>query len=127
MKIAICDESMADALLLREFLAGNEVVMYNDAGSLLSDIENHYIEYDLYFLDIYMEKSMNGIELAKQITGIKEEAIICFVSSSDRFYREAYDLFAVQYLLKPVQENDVKRLLDKVSRRMERCRSVKES
>lgn len=125
MKIAICDESMADALLLREFLAGNEVVMYNDAGSLLSDIENHYIEYDLYFLDIYMEKSMNGIELAKQITGIKEEAIICFVSSSDRFYREAYDLFAVQYLLKPVQENDVKRLLDKVSRQMVRDRERK--
>lgn len=120
MKIAVCDDCMADALLLKEFLAGHEVILYADAESFLSDIENHNIGYDLYFLDIFMEKSMNGLELAKLLTKMQEEAVICFVSTSDSFYREAYDLFAVQYLLKPVREEDVKRLLDKVSKQIAR-------
>ena len=81
MKIAICDESMADALLLREFLAGNEVVMYNDAGSLLSDIENHYIEYDLYFLDIYMENE-NGIDTAERLRRMDRDCLLVFTTAS---------------------------------------------
>lgn len=120
MRIAVCDDCKADALLLKHFLRGHAVSMYSEAGSLLADIERHKMEYDLYFLDIYMEESINGLELAKRLREIQEEAIICFISSSDSFYREAYDLYAVQYLLKPIQEEQVERLLDKVSKRLAR-------
>lgn len=122
MKIVICDDCQKDALQLRTFLAGHDVRIYNSAGKLLSDIENNQMHFDLYLLDIYMEESMNGIELAKRLRLHDEEAALCFVSTSDAFYREAYDLYAVQYLLKPVGEEAVKKLLENTSKNLIRNR-----
>ena len=94
--------------------------MYSDADSLLADIDNKRIQYDLYLLDIYMEESMNGLELARRLRKVQEEALICFISTSDDFYREAYDLYAVQYLIKPVKEESLKNLLRKVQKILDR-------
>lgn len=117
MKIAVCDDCHEDAAHLKSFLEGQDVRLYENAGQLLADMEEHNIHFDLYLLDIYMDDSTGGIELAERIRSGDEEAVICFVSTSDAFYREAYDLYAVQYLLKPVQETDVKRLLERLTQR----------
>lgn len=120
MRIAICDDCMEDAESLKKCLEGNEVSVYSGADSLLEDIENKRRQYDLYLLDIFMEESMNGIELAKKLRKIQEEAVICFISTSDGFYREAYDLYAIQYLIKPVQEEALEKLLVKVQKNLTR-------
>ncbi len=116
MRIAVCDDCMDDALSIKKFLEGHEVSIYSDADSLLADIENKMMRYDLYLLDIFMGESMNGIKLAERLRKVQEEAAICFVSTSDDFYREAYDLYAVQYLIKPIREEDIKKLLQKVEK-----------
>lgn len=116
MQIAVCDDCMEDVLSLKKFLEGHEVSVYSAADSLLADIDNKRIQYDLYLLDIYMEESMNGLELARRLRKVQEEALICFISTSDDFYREAYDLYAVQYLIKPVKEESLKNLLRKVQK-----------
>lgn len=121
MRIAICDDCMKDAALLKRFLGGHEASVYLDAGSLLADLKDKNIKFDLYLLDIFMGNAMDGnamdgIELAKRLRGTQEDAAICFVSTSNDFYREAYDLYAMQYLLKPVQEAEVKKLLAKVAK-----------
>lgn len=118
MRIAVCDDCFEDALCLKALLRGQDVRMYPNAGSLLADIRNRNTHYDLYLLDIYISASINGIELAKRLRTMDEEAFICFVSTSDAFYREAYDLYAVQYLVKPVREEDLKQLLDRVSKHL---------
>ncbi len=118
MKIAICDDCYEDAFMLKVQLDGHNVRIYSGANALLTDINTHDPQYDLYLLDIYMDASMNGIELAKQLRARDEEAVICFISSSDAFYREAYDLYAVQYLIKPVEEKALKQLTDKVSKNL---------
>lgn len=116
MRIAVCDDCLEDALSLKNFLNGQEVGIYSNAGDLLDAVENKKIKYELYLLDIYIDGSANGIELAKRLRAADEETVICFISASDDFYREAYDLYAVQYLLKPVQEKSLKQLLEKVSK-----------
>lgn len=121
MRIAICDDCMKDAALLKRFLGGHEASVYLDAESLLADMKDKNIKFDLYLLDIFMGNAMDGnamdgIELAKRLRGTQEDAAICFVSTSNDFYREAYDLYAMQYLLKPVQEAEVKKLLAKVAK-----------
>ncbi len=63
-------------------------------------------------LDIYMGEAAEGIELAKQIRKTDDDAAICFISSSNEFYREAYDIQDVNYLLKPVTQCSFKSLLD---------------
>lgn len=120
MKIAVYEDSATDIAALKTLLEGHEVNVYTDAGSILADVAYKGTQYDLYLLDIYIEGSMNGIDLAKEIRHREETAVICFVSTSNDFYREAYDLYAVQYLLKPVQEDAVRRLLDRVSRNQAR-------
>ena len=120
MQIAVCDDCMEDVLALKKFLEGHEVRVYSDADSLLADIDNKKIQYDLYLLDIFIEESMNGLELAGRLRKVQEDALICFISTSDDFYREAYDLYAVQYLIKPVQEESLKNLLRKVQKILDR-------
>ena len=118
MRIAVCDDCMQDALSLKKYLRGQEVSIYSDAGCLLADVEEKNKQYDLYFLDIFIEESISGIELAEKLYRLQEEAVICFISTSDDFYREAYDLYAVQYLIKPVQRESVEKLLQKVQKNL---------
>lgn len=115
MRIAICDDCREDARQLKALLEGQDVRTYSCANELLKDVEAGQMHFDLYLLDIYMEDSMNGIELARELDRLDAQAALCFVSTSNDFYREAYDLYAVQYLIKPVQEKDIARLLEKVS------------
>lgn len=116
MRIAICDDDRRDACSMCDMLDGQEVKLYDCAESLLADIRQRGVHYDLYLLDIYIEDSMNGLELAQELRETDEEAVLCFVSTSDEFYREAYDLYALQYLVKPVRAEDLHRLLDKVEK-----------
>lgn len=120
MRIAICDDCMEDVLSIKKYLEEQEVDIYFDADSFLAGIENRRKKYDLYLLDIFVKSSINGIELAQRLRAVQEEAIICFVSTSDDFYREAYDLYAIQYLIKPVQEESIKKLIQKVDRELAR-------
>jgi len=122
MKIVICDDCMEDALQLRDALKNHDVRIHSSAEQLLVDMEKNQVNFDLYLIDIYIENSMNGIELAERIRTQDKEAVICFISTSDAFYREAYDLYAIQYLLKPVREDDLNELLEKVSRNLIRDR-----
>lgn len=126
MRIAVCDDCIEDALSLKNYLEGQEVSIYSDAKSLLEDVEKNNKRYDLYLLDIFIEESMNGIELAERLRRVQEEAMICFVSTSDDFYREAYDLYAVQYLIKPVEKEKIRKLLWKVEKNLFRQKSGKE-
>lgn len=125
MRIAVCDDCRQDALSLKALLDGrrgaedtfagsHKVRLYYDAESLLDDVGRKGMQYDLYLLDIYMENSMDGIALAKRLRQADDKAAICFVSTSDGFYREAYDLYAVQYLIKPVGREALEKLLARV-------------
>lgn len=116
MRIAVCDDCRQDACAVRELLPGQEVKIYGSAESLLSDVEQDGKQFDLYLLDIFMEDSMSGIELAGKLRAWDEAAVICFVSASDDFYREAYDLYAVQYLIKPIGGEELEKLINKVEK-----------
>lgn len=116
MKIAICDNNAVDRQYLQALLQEYPTESYDCAETLLSDLERG-IRYDLYLLDIYLD-TMNGIELAKRMREQDAEAVICFISSSDAFYREAYDVYAIQYLLKPVKRETLLELIEKVENRL---------
>lgn len=127
MKIALCDDCHEDIRHLKSLLGGHDITTYESAEELLTGMERENMHFDLYLLDIYLEEgqdaghdAMNGIELAKRLREQDAEAVICFISTSNSFYREAYDLYALQYLIKPVQEADVKQLLMRVSQKSSR-------
>lgn len=103
-------------------LERHDVRIYSGADELLADVEQNNLNYDLYLLDIYMDSaegkdSMNGIELAQKLRMRDDDVSICFVSTSNEFYREAYNLYAIQYLIKPVGREDLERLIEKAGKR----------
>lgn len=71
--------------------------------------ENFY----LIFLDIYMYK-LNGIDTAKEIRKKDDNSILVFYYYQSDFALDAYDLDALQYLIKPITyETKIKKILDK--------------
>lgn len=120
MKIAICDDCREDAMRLKALLSENhDAVLYSNASQLLESVRKQKKRYDLYLIDIYLD-TISGLELAEQLREEEEDATLCFISSSDAFYREAYDLYAVQYLLKPVKKEDLDGLIKRISQRLHR-------
>ncbi len=117
MKIAICDDCREDALRLSGFLKGHDIRIYPSSAQLLADIQQNQLRFDLYLLDIFIEDDMDGIELARRLREWDAQAVFCFVSTSDAFYREAYDLYAIQYLIKPVRQPQMQELLERVAQR----------
>jgi len=60
-------------------------------------------EVDAVFLDVQMP-GLNGIELASVLSRFKEPPAIVFVTAHDQHAVDAFELDAVDYVLKPVRE-----------------------
>ena len=71
---------------------------------------------DALFLDLRMP-GLNGLDLARVLTRFAEPPAIVFVTAYDNHAVEAFDLKAVDYILKPVRPE---RLADAVDRVVER-------
>lgn len=73
-------------------------------------------EVDIVFLDIHLPE-VNGIELAEKILEEKPEQTIVFVTAYDEYAIKAFELNAIDYLMKPVQ---LERLKETIRRVVER-------
>ncbi len=115
MDIAICDDNSMDARNLAGMLKGeHSYQIYSSAEELLFELEEQGRHFDLYLLDIFMGK-MNGVQLGEHIRKADDDALICYISSSQDYYAEAFALYAFQYLLKPVSQEDFDKLLRRAS------------
>ena len=68
----------------------------------LSDSPN---EADIIFLDIMMD-SLNGLEIAKRLRALGCKAEIIFLTTSEDYVFDAYDVTPVQYLIKGVASDE---------------------
>jgi len=73
-------------------------------------------EPDLMFLDIQMP-GMNGFEVVKEIQSDRMPMII-FVTAYDQFAADAFDVHAVDYVLKPLDEQRVARAVERAVARL---------
>lgn len=73
------------------------------------------------FLDIEMPE-MKGIELAEQLSGLDLPPEVIFVTAYDSFALEAFRVNALDYVVKPVHDRELARVLEKVIKRVEEKR-----
>lgn len=88
--------------------------LFETAEQLLSYLKEHPL--DAVFLDIEMP-GVNGLQLTEQILDLNENIDIIFVTAFNQYAVEAFELQAMDYILKPLTEErlgkTVKRLLKK--------------
>ncbi len=97
------DDSLLDLLTLEEYARNfqflQKVGSFNTANDTLTAVRE--LKPDLIFLDIEMP-GMNGIEVLKRMR--EEVSLAVFVTSHPEFALDGFELFAFDYILKPVTE-----------------------
>ena len=120
LKVAIIDDNENDSNLLKEsILRFNEE--HKDDFNVSVEIFNrgiNFIEpfddtYNAVFLDIDMPV-MNGLETAKKIRELGSEMNILFVTNYASLAIDGYGVGALDFVVKPVKYDDVKKALQKV-------------
>lgn len=113
--VAICDDQIEDAEILeqivREILPESVCSIFSTGESLLKAFSAKVNPFQLIFLDIHM-KGKNGIKTAEEIRKCDKLVPIIFVSVSQDHYKEAFDVFAYQYILKPINKLKVQNALE---------------
>lgn len=120
MNIAICDDTIEALDIINKFIdnwskKNNIEVMvdkYQSAESFLFEWTD-YNKYDLIFLDIKMKK-VSGIELSNLIREKNKMVDIVFATGIFEHALHGYNVGAIQYLLKPINQSSVHLCLDKV-------------
>jgi two-component system, LytTR family, response regulator LytT len=88
--------------------AGNGV----DAVRVIADSEP-----DLVLLDVQMP-GLSGFEVARRLVEQDLDSHIVFVTAFDQYALEAFEVNAVDYLLKPVEPRRLEQAIDRVRRRV---------
>ncbi|HLC84078.1 MAG TPA: LytTR family DNA-binding domain-containing protein [Bacteroidia bacterium] len=115
MKAIIIDDERLARQELKSLLASYpEIEVVGEASNVETAIDSiKQLKPDVIFLDIQMP-GKNGFELLEEISGVPE---VVFVTAYDEYAIRAFEVNALDYLLKPVQSNrlaeTVKKILNK--------------
>jgi DNA-binding LytR/AlgR family response regulator len=124
LNISIVDDENTQTLLLsnlvKQWAYGNNkpisVQTFPSAESFhFAWCQDH--SFDILLLDIQMQ-GMNGVELAKEIRKSDEKLCIIFITGLADYIESGYDVSALHYLLKPVNEGKLFACLDKACSRI---------
>lgn len=96
-------EEMEVSCTIRQFYSGRELLQSSES-------------FDIIFLDIIMG-DLDGMKTAQLIREKAYDKLLVFISASRDYVFDAYDVEAFQYLLKPIEEKKLKKVLQKAVRK----------
>ncbi len=130
MRVMLADDELLPLVHLKRMLecdiGGVEVIgTYSDPIQVITMA--NALRPDAVFLDINMPE-ISGLEIARQLKMSLPDIEIVFVTGYDHYAVQAFELCAVDYMMKPVQlerlKQTVQRLQSKANRSMEIERHV---
>lgn len=89
------------------------------AEQLLAAVRDNDRMPELVLLDIYM-RGKSGLEAAKELRSINDRLSIIFLTTSREYALAAYELDAAQYLVKPVSEEKLYTVMDRLMEAIEK-------
>ncbi|HAG69121.1 MAG TPA: hypothetical protein DCL38_04020 [Lachnospiraceae bacterium] len=122
MQIAVCEDIKEEQEAVSEMLSRWKETRGEKAGlrsferaeAFLAAFEAESYRPDLVLLDIFMP-GLTGIEAAERLRKQGYDGDIVFLTTSKDFALNAYAVDALQYLVKPVKEEEFFRVLDKAA------------
>lgn len=112
VKIAICDDEKQIRLYIAkcvsEICPEAEISEYPKADEIISK----YFDADILFLDIRMP-GMDGMKAARILRTLGRSTIIIFVTAAKEYVFQAFDVGAVQYILKPFEKDKLVQTIKK--------------
>lgn len=108
----ICDDSQSDRLIVEKLIIDYcikknydiNIAVFENGESLVKYYVAQNNAFDVIFLDIYMN-GKNGIKTAEQIRKYDLECKIIFTTSSTKHALESFEVFAFNYLIKPISKS----------------------
>lgn len=116
MKVLIVDdEKLALSRLKRLLNEQNilDIIEVDNPIKAITEVAKEKI--DVAFLDISMP-TMTGLELANNLIEINPNIYIVFQTAYEEYALEAFDCGGMDYILKPISEESIKKSLDKISK-----------
>ncbi|AXX89678.1 DNA-binding response regulator [Arcobacter suis] len=114
MKIMIVDDESLALSRLKRLLNENgieDITAFDNPIDALKEITK--TKFDAVFLDISMP-NITGLELADSIIQLEPKTFIIFQTAYSEFALEAYKSGGMGYLVKPIESNDIKNILEKI-------------
>lgn len=109
MKVIVIDDEKSMHMIMERMLKKiNSITLvgcFLDTWSAYAYLSEHDI--DLIFIDISMPKE-SGIEFAKRLREEGRETKIVFLTSHKEYALPAFDVYALDYMLKPVNQERLK-------------------
>jgi two-component system LytT family response regulator len=114
MDVIIVDDELAGRRTLREYCEAEAdlrvVGEFGDGAAALAAIQS--LKPQLLFLDIQMDP-LNGLDLARALEPSQLPSLV-FVTAYDTYALEAFEVCAVDYLLKPFDQERFRKTLGRV-------------
>jgi two-component system, LytTR family, response regulator len=107
--------------LLSEFPELEVIAEFSNADDAILGIKEH--QPDLIFLDIQMP-GKSGFELLEELTEVPQ---VIFVTAYDEYALKAFEINALDYLLKPVQVKRLEEAIKKVQARLGKAEASEKS
>lgn len=112
LNIAICDDNLSQATeienhllqLKEEYNIQMEIEVFSD-GMELDKMVQSDVRFDIVYLDIEM-KYMNGIETAKKLREVDQQALVIYISSHQSYVFEIFESRPFYFMRKPINWND---------------------
>lgn len=118
IKVLIVDDAEQARVLLRLMLAelAPDVEIVGEASNAFEAWEEIIKKQpEVVFLDIEMP-GRSGIELARQLMSLEKIPHVVFTTAYDNYAIEAFRLSALDYLLKPINEDHLLEVMNKLRR-----------
>ena len=120
MRVLLIDDEEHALLFLEKMLnkiEGIEIVgKYTNADLAFEDVIS--LQVDLVFLDMEMG-NVHGLDVAREIISKYRDIEIVFVTAYPQFAFGAFEVNAIDYILKPVQQDRLQVAINKVAEKLE--------
>ncbi|MCF6459572.1 LytR/AlgR family response regulator transcription factor [Clostridium sp. Cult3] len=112
--IVVDDETPARQELIYTLEKFNDIEIIGEASHGVEALElNEKLMPDLIFLDIQMP-ILNGMDVARKILVSQHKPYIVFVTAYEKYALEAFEVNAMDYILKPVSEERLEKAMKRI-------------